>query len=169
MGSRLPHKGVATRIDNQNSSRLAYKRPEQLATAFQGSRDQDLPCAPPVSPPRPASRPFTTVHWGPYTLHPAPCTLHPTPYARHPTPCTLYPTSYTLHPAPYTLHSTPCTLQPAPYTLHPAPCTLSPENFKLQKWTDPCEGWTFLVKGNLAHKKQPPPRDHHRSIDIGLL
>ena len=32
-----------------------------------------------------------------------------------------------------------------------------------------CLTWLHRLQGYLAHKKLPPPKDHHRSLGIGLL
>jgi hypothetical protein len=39
----------------------------------------------------------------------------------------------------------------------------------LQGYLADAQGLTVVLQGYLAHKKHPPPQDHHRSLGIGLL
>ena len=82
-----------------------------------------------------------------------PDTQLPPPYIAH-------PTSYTL-PTPYlpTLESKPQLVKTKP--------SLNYKPLSVNQWAvNPAPG---TLQGYLAHKKHPPPADHHRSLGVGLL
>jgi hypothetical protein len=95
--------------------------------------------------------------------------------ARGSTPPPLIPTALTPNPLIPNLlipnPNTPNPLVPNPLTqtpLTPNPVTPNPPTSEPEDGACSCSRVQGLT-GVLAHKRNPPPQDHHRSLSIGLL